>query len=130
VAGFVIQLGGLVLIHSFWLKEDYTNTASVWRTQQAQIGRIWAMLLSTLIYVVAAVLIYVRGVESKPWMGQGIRFGLLMALVTVVYSSLSGWVILPIPHMLLVKWILGESALCMVFGVAVAGICRPKPATP
>jgi hypothetical protein len=35
------------------------------------------MLLAILIYVFGAVLVYVRGVEQKPWIGQGIRFGIL-----------------------------------------------------
>ena len=126
-AGFCVQLVGLVLIHSVWLKQDYVNTAATWRPLPAQQARIWAMLLGILIYVVAAVLIYLRGVESKPWVGQGVRFGILLALVVVVYGSLSGWVILPIPHALVVKWIIGESLLSVVFGLVVAAICQPKP---
>jgi hypothetical protein len=86
------------------------------------------MLVSTLIYAVGAVLVYMRGAEEKPWIGQGFRFGILISLVTVVYGSLSGWVILPIPHMLVVKWIVCESVLSVVFGLVVAAICQPKPA--
>jgi hypothetical protein len=66
-----------------------------------------------------------RGVEQKPWMSQGIRFGILLALVVVVYSSLSAWVIMPISHLLAVKWIVSESLLSVVFGLVVAGICQP-----
>lgn len=125
VVGFVVQLGGLFLIHSVLLKQDYLNTAAVWRPREAQVMRVWAMLLAVFIYVVGAVLVYLRGVERKPWIGQGIRFGVLLALVAVVYGALSGWVILPIPHMLTVKWIVSESLLSVVFGLAVAGICKP-----
>jgi hypothetical protein len=128
VAGSLVQFGGLLLIHSVWLKQDYVNTASLWRSQEAMTGRIWAMLLAILMYVVGGVLIYIRAVETKPWMGQGFRFGILMALVAVVYGSLSGWVILPIPHALAVKWIVSESLLSVVFGLVVAAICQPKPA--
>ena len=128
VAGFVVQLCGLFVIHSIWLKQDYLNTAYLWRALEAQVARTWAMLLGTLIYAAAAVMIYIRGVESKPWMGQGLRFGILLWLVTVVYSSLSGWVILPIPHMLAVKWMIGEGLLCLVFGLVVAAICQPRSA--
>jgi hypothetical protein len=92
---------------------------------QIALQKVWAMLLAVLIYVVGAVLIYLRGVEQKPWMGQSVRFGILLALVAVVYGSLSGWVNLPIPHMLAVKWIVCESLLSVVFGLAVAGICKP-----
>jgi hypothetical protein len=128
VAGFVVQMLGLFLIHSVLLKQDYVDTASLWRTQIAMNTRAWAMALAVLIYVIGAVLIYLRGVESKPWIGQGIRFGILLALVVVVNSSLSGWVILPVPHMLVVKWIVYEGLLSVVFGLLVAAICQRKPA--
>lgn len=123
--GFVVQLGGLFLIHSIWLKQDYVDTAALWRSHEAQIARVWAMLLGTLLYVIGAVLIYLRGLEAKPWVGQGVRFGILLATVVVVYSSLSGWVIMPVPHMLVMKWIIGESLLCIVFSLVVARICQP-----
>ncbi|HUK29666.1 MAG TPA: hypothetical protein VLV89_01045 [Candidatus Acidoferrum sp.] len=127
--GFILQMAGLVLIHSVWLKQDYINTASLWRSHPDQTARIWAMLLSVLIYVIGAVWIYSLTVKSNSWVAQGIRFGILLAMAVVVYGSLSGWVILPLPHMLVVKWIIGESLLSVVFGLAIAAIFRPKPAT-
>ena len=117
VVGFVVQLGGLFLIHGIWLKQDYINTAALWRSPEAASARVWAMLLGTLIYV--------RGREAKPWIAQGVRFGILVAMVVVVYSSLSGWVIIPVPHQLVVKWIISESLLAVVLGLVIAGICQP-----
>ncbi|MGO9520235.1 MAG: hypothetical protein ACLPND_24625 [Candidatus Korobacteraceae bacterium] len=128
-AGFVVQVTGLLLIHSVWLKQDYVDSASVWRSQPDQTSRVWAMLLAVLIYVVGGVWIYARGVEAKPWVGQGIRFGILLAMVAVVYGSLSGWVILPVSSMLVLKWIIGESLLSVVFGLVIAYICQPLSAT-
>src|SRR5580658_9535872 len=128
VAGFILQMAGLFLIHPVWLKQDYLATASIWRSEQDAKARVWAMLLSVLIYVVGAVWIYSLTVKSGSWVAQGIRFGILLAMVVVVYGSLSGWVILPLPHMLVVKWIIGESLLSVVFALVVAAISRPKPA--
>jgi len=126
IVGFIVQLAGLFLIHSVLLKQDYVNTASLWRSQEAMSARSWALLMGDLIYVVGAVLIYVRGVEAKPWIGQGVRFGILLALVTVVNGSLVSWAILTIPHMLAVKWIIYEGVLSVVFGLVIAAICQPK----
>lgn len=50
-------------------------------------------------------------------------------MAVVVYGSLSGWVIMPVPHMLVLKWIIGESLLSVVFGLLLAAIFRPKPTT-
>jgi len=125
IAGFVVQLAGLFAIHGVWLKEDYVDTAATWRTLEAQQARVWAMILSTAVYIVGAVLIYARGREAKNWIGQGVRFGILLALVSVVYGSLSGWVILPVPHQLVVKWMVGESLLAVTLGLVIARICQP-----
>lgn len=124
IAGMVVQLAGLFLIHAVWLKQDYTETAGLWRTPEAVRSRGWAILLGTVIYVIGVVLIYVRGREAKPWIQQGARFGILLAMVATVYASLSGWAILPFPHLLVLKWIIGESLLAVLLGVTVAGICQ------
>jgi hypothetical protein len=129
VAGFILQMAGLFLIHSIWLKQDSINTASIWRSHPDQTARVWAMLLSVLIYVIGGVWIYSLAVKSGSWVTQGIRFGILLAMAVVVYGSLSGWVIMPLPHMLVVKWIIGESLLSVVFGLLLAAIFRPKSAT-
>jgi hypothetical protein len=79
--------------------------------------------------VIAAVLIYVRGVEMKPWVGQGIRFGILLAFIGTVYNSLALYAVLPIPHMLALKWMIGEGLLAILLGLLIAVIVQPKTAS-
>jgi hypothetical protein len=87
-------------------------------------ARTWAMLLSILIYAIAAVLLYKPGPKSEPVWKRGLSFGVLLAMAVVVNASLSGWAILPLPHLLVAKWILGEGLLCCIFGMVVAAIVR------
>jgi hypothetical protein len=75
---------------------------------ETRYARGWATLLGTLIYAIGAVWIYSRGVESKPWVGQGIRFGFFLALITIVYDLSAAWNMMPVPGSLIVKWIIGE----------------------
>jgi uncharacterized BrkB/YihY/UPF0761 family membrane protein len=124
VCGFILQLIGLLLIHSVWLKADYRATAGIWRPMAEQMARVWAMLLSILIYAIAAVLLYKPGPKGEPVWKRGLSFGALLAMAVVVYGSLSGWVILPVPHLLVAKWIVGEGLLSCIFGVVVAAIVR------
>ncbi len=126
---FVLQVAGMYLIHDVWLKTDYELTASLWRTPAEINHRMWAMMIANVIYAVAVVLIYVRGVERKAWAGQGIRFGILLALVTTVYVSIASWVMVPVPHSLPMKWIIGEGAVCILLGLLVAAITQPKSAS-
>jgi hypothetical protein len=74
----------------------------------------------------AAVLIYVRGVEPKPWLGQGLRFGVLVALLTAVPQSLVEYFTYPVPPTLAVQWIIGEGLLAVLLGIVVAAVCRVK----
>lgn len=128
VAAFVVQVVGLYLIHGVWLKEAYVETAALWRPQDALLHRMWIMLVGDVIYVAGVVWIYARGVEAKPWVGQGIRFGILLALVTTVFGSLSAYVMVPVSHLLVLKWIIGEGLLNVLLGLVVAFIWQPKTA--
>jgi hypothetical protein len=125
LAGFVWLAAGRYLIHNVWLGNAYMNNPSLWRSQSAMLHRLWAIHLATLILALAAVLIYVRGIEAKPWPGQGLRFGILLALVTAVPQSLVEYFVYPISHTLAVQWIIGEGGLVVLLGLLVAAICRP-----
>jgi hypothetical protein len=126
VAGLILQSATSYLIHQVVLTPDYMATAATWRDPADITHRMWAILLANLIYVTGAVIIYMRGVENKPWPMQGIRFGILLALVTAVYSSLYSWVILEVPHMLAVKWICMEGIQCLLLGLLIAAILQPS----
>jgi hypothetical protein len=126
-ACFVLLSAGRYLIHSVWLADAYLETISVWRPQDSMLSHLWILYVANLVLAVAAVLIYVRGVEPKPWLGQGLRFGILLALVTAVPQSLVEFVVYPIPHMLAIQWIIGEGALAVLLGVLAAAICKPEP---
>lgn len=128
VAGVILQSATSYLIHQVILTPDYMASASTWRDPADITHRMWAILLANLIYVAGAVLIYVRGVENKPWPMQGIRFGILLSLVTVVYSSIYSWVVLEVPHMLAVKWICMEGIQCLLLGLLIAAILQPENA--
>jgi hypothetical protein len=128
VAGFVLLGAGRFLIHGLWLIGAYRQNPSLWRPESAMAHLGWVVQLANLFFSIAAVLIYVRGVESKPWLGQGLRFGTLLALATAVPQSLVEYFTYPIPPTLVWQWILGEGLLAVLLGVVIAAICRPKAA--
>jgi hypothetical protein len=68
----------------------------------------------------------VRGVEARQWIGQGVRFGILMALVTVIPNSLVQYVVYPLPHELVLKWMIGGGLLTLIVALVIAAICPPK----
>jgi hypothetical protein len=126
VASFILLSVGGYLIHSVWLAQDYVQHSDLWRTQDAMMHRLWSIYIANLIFSIGAVLIYVRGVEAKPWAGQGIRFGILLVLVTVIPQSLVEYFVYPLPHQLVLKWIIAGSLLTIIVGLVIAAICQPK----
>ena len=127
VAGFVLQMGGSYLLHSVILMNSYTATSDLWRTEDAMGHRMWIMIVGTIsLFVLGAVLIYQRGAERKSPVGQGIRFGILLTLVSTVPASLFEYVTVPVPHTIAFHWVLGEGIQCVLLGLLIAFICQPK----
>jgi len=126
VAAFVLYTGTGYLIHEVLLKGAYVASAEVWRTQDAMNHKIWVMLLAQLIFCVGAVWIYQRGVEKKSWIGQGIRYGILLSLVSPVPGFMMNYFVLPVHHRLALHWILGGIGQMILVALVIAVICQPK----
>jgi hypothetical protein len=86
------------------------------------------MILAHVIMSGAFAWIYARGVESAPWAGQGLRFGIAIALLTVVPTYLIYYVVQPMPAATVVKQIVFDSILVIVLGLVVAFIEREPAA--
>ena len=65
-----------------------------------------------------------RGVENKPWLGQGLRFGLALALFCTVPIYLIYYCVQPVPEMLVIRQIAYDLILMLVVGAVVAFLYR------
>jgi hypothetical protein len=86
------------------------------------------MLIAHAIIAGAFVWIYARGIESKPWLPQGIRFGIAAALLSIVPIYMIYYVVQPIPGMLAVKQIVFEGILVVILGAVTAFIYKQPSA--
>jgi hypothetical protein len=84
------------------------------------------MILAHVILSGAFVWIYARGVEPKPWLAQGMRFGVAVALLTIVPSYLIYFVVQPMPGGVVVKQILFDGVLLVILGAIVAWVYRDR----
>ena len=85
------------------------------------------MILAHVIMAGAFVWIYARGVEAKPWVAQGVRFGVAVALLMIVPIYTIYYVVQPMPGMTVVKQIVFDGALMLILGVIVAFMYRQTP---
>jgi hypothetical protein len=105
-------------IHAIWLKQDYVPVASLYRPEGQQ--KLFWMILAYVSFAVGSVMVYARGVEDKPWLGQGLRFGLLMFLILTVPSFFIAYAVQPIPAILMSKQVLSELVAKLFLGVVTA----------
>lgn len=119
VAGF--------LIHVMWLGSTYQAMLAdgfSFRTPDAIQHRMWLIWMSDLLYAILFVWVYVRGREATPWLGQGLRYGVLMTLFTIVPSALNEYATYNLPHLLVVKWMAAGGVVLVILGLLVAAICQ------
>jgi hypothetical protein len=131
VVVFVTLVVAGFLIHAIWLGSTYQamrDDGFSFRTPDALRHRLWLIWLSDLLYAILFVWVYVRGREDRPWVGQGLRYSVLMTLFTVVPSALNEYAVYNLPHMLVVKWMAACGVVLVILGLVVAAICQKKTA--
>ena len=124
---FVAWLVGSFVVHGMLLRPDYMQLSSLFRLESDQQRYFPLMILAHVILAGAFVWIYARGVESKPWLPQGLRFGIAVALLTIVPSYLIYFVVQPMPAAVVVKQILFDGLLLLILGAIVAWLYRDTP---
>ena len=131
VATYIILIVAGFLIHEIWLGPLYRQMREAgfsFRPEDLLRHKLWVVWVGDLLYAFLFVWIYTRGVEDKPWVGQGIRYGIIMTLFTVVPQALSEYVAYNMPYTLPVRWMVAGAVVIILMGVVVAGICKKSPA--
>ena len=121
---FVLSMVFGFLVHGLWLHGDYAQLPNLMRTEIDAQGHFGWMLGAHAILSGAFVWIYQQGRQAKPWLGQGLRFGLAIALVSSVPMFLIYYAVAPYQGLLVAKQILGDGLSCLVLGGVVAGLNR------
>ena len=82
------------------------------------------MVLAFVAFVPAFVWLYAKGVEDKPRLGQGLRFGLATWLFGAVSVFLTYYAVDPLPGRLVAKQIGFELVDFLLLGIVVAALHR------
>ena len=117
---FIAWFMGSFVVHGVLLQSDYLRLAGMFRTAGDQQKYLPLMALSHVILSGAFVWIYARGVEAKPWLAQGVRFGIAVALLTTVPTYTIYFVVQPMPADLVIRQIAFDGSLMVILG-ALAG---------
>ncbi len=121
---FIVWMAGGFIVHAILLKADYMALPNLFRTDEESMPYFYLMIIAHILMAGAFTWIYARGVEAKPWLGQGLRFGLAVALLCVVPIYLIYYVVQPLPGELVVKQIVFDTIWTLILGAVVAFLYR------
>lgn len=125
---FVGWMAGSFIVHGVLLHADYTRLHSLFRPEAEAQAYFPLMLLAHASLSGALAWIYSRGVEAKPWLAQGLRFGVALVFLVTVPMYTIYFVVQPMPGATVVKQIVFDGVLMIVLCAILAFIYRrPDP---
>jgi hypothetical protein len=127
---FVAWFFGSFVVHGVLLNPDYMRLTALFRPEADAQKYFPLMILAHVILSGAFVWIYSRGAEAKPWMAQGARFGIAVALLTTVPTYMIYFVVQPMPGEVVIKQIVFDGILMVVLGMIVAWLYRDGATAP
>jgi hypothetical protein len=124
ISAIVMVIMAIVLgyvVHGVLLHDDYMQLQS-WMRPRADVNRLfYLIIIARALFGVAFAWIYEQGREDKPWLAQGLRFGIAIA---VAPTYLIYHVVTPVPLVVALKQIVYDTISVLLMGMAVAWINR------
>lgn len=123
VVMFIMAWGLSFVVHGLLLGGDYSVTPGMRPPAEAQKIIGW-LILAQALFGIAFAWVYLQGKEDKPWLAQGVRFGIAVAFLTVIPTYLIYHVVTPVPMVLALKQIGFDTIRVVLMGVVLAWINR------
>ena len=129
VMSVLFLMSGFV-VHGVLLHNDYAQLPNLLRPEAEAQGYFMWMLLADVLMGFGFTWIYLKGREAgKPAVGQGLRFGIAIAVLMTIPMYLIYYAVQPWPGAVVVKQIVYDVISVLVMGVVVALINQgPKSA--
>ena len=121
---FVVWMTGSFVVHGVLLQADYAGLPALFRPEADAQQYFALMLLAHIIMSGALAWIYARGAQARPWLAQGLRFGVVIALLSVIPTYMIYYVVQPMPGLVVVKQIVFDGALLLVLGAVLGFVYR------
>jgi len=120
VVVFVVWMLGSFVVHGLWLGPTYETMTNMMRPIAEQEAMMHFMLIAHLLMSGAFVWIYQRGNEEKPWLQQGLRFGIAIALLVPIPTFMIYYTVQQTPGTLAISQSIGDSVLVIVVALVTA----------
>ena len=123
VTMFIMAWALSFVVHGVLLGADYAVTAGMRKPEETHALMHW-MIIAQALFGAAFAWVYFQGKEDKPWLAQGLRFGIAIACLTVIPTYLIYHVVTPVTFVVAIKQIALDTIRLLLMGVTVAWINR------
>lgn len=120
---YVVYCALAFVIHNLILEAEYEPMVGTVLRSVSEFGlRAPLLYLGNLVFALAFCAIYTYGYEAgKNWLGQGVRYGLLMGTLLTPFA-VTEYVVYPVGGMLALKWVAFGYFQTLVCGVVLAAL--------
>ncbi len=122
VVAFVLSMALGFLVHGMLLHDEYAKLPNLMRTQADAEQYFLYMIAAHVLIAIGFVWIYLKGKEDKPFLMQGIRFGIAVAVLSTIPIYLIYYAVMPFPPMLVLKQIVFDTIGVVLMGIVIAWI--------
>jgi uncharacterized BrkB/YihY/UPF0761 family membrane protein len=129
VAVFVTAMLLGFVVHGLLLHNDYEKLVpGLFRAETDAQAHFAYNLVAHVIMAIGVTWVYRMGRENKPWLAQGVRFGIAIALLSTIPLYLIYFAVQPMPSDLVAKQIVFDTVAMVILGIVTAAVNRdPVP---
>ena len=114
-----IMLAGF-LVHAMLLAPDYAALPDLYRGEAEAQKLFPYLVLGHLSMAIGITWVYRMGKQDKPWLQQGIRFGIVLVLLMTLSTYLIYFAVLQMPDSLVHKQIIFDTVAVILTGIVTA----------
>ena len=120
---FILSLGLGFVVHGTLLGEQYAQLPALYRTMEDSQNYFGYMLAAHLLIAIGLTWIYRMGhKEDQPWLGQGIRFGIAVAVLSTIPLYMIYYAVQNTPQSLATMQIAYDVPAVIIMGIVTAFI--------
>jgi hypothetical protein len=123
LATFVVAMFLGFLAHGLAMGDDYARNAEIYRTRAEGKEFFFSLMLGHLVISAALVWLYRQGKDNKPFVGQGVRFGLATGAIVAGMGFIE-YFLHPLPNEFICKQIILDLIVYTITGIFIAWMSK------
>jgi hypothetical protein len=125
LAAWAVSIPIGYVVNEILLKDLYVANAAAFRPEPAMMANMPLGMVSSLVGFLGFAYMYAKGYEGTKGTMEGLRFGVLVAILLSGFSLTWQYVLLPISGTLTAAWIVDAIVEFALYGAIVGAIYKP-----